>query len=64
MLAVGSGFCQTLMVSAKPVAIFAGEDRQHYGPRDLARLSLALLPALWLLLVLFAAVVWPRQGLA
>jgi di/tricarboxylate transporter len=64
MLAIGSGFCQTLMVSAKPVAIFAGEDRQHYGPRDLARLSLALLPALWLLLVLFAAVVWPRQGLA
>jgi solute carrier family 13 (sodium-dependent dicarboxylate transporter), member 2/3/5 len=64
MLAVGSGFCQTLMVSAKPVAMFAGEDRQHYGPRELARLSVALLPGLWLLLVLFAVVVWPRQGLA
>ena len=63
MLAVGSGFCQTLMVSAKPVAMFAGEDREHYGPRDLARLSLALLPGLWLLLVLFTLVVWPRQGL-
>jgi solute carrier family 13 (sodium-dependent dicarboxylate transporter), member 2/3/5 len=63
LLAVGSGFCQTLMVSAKPVAMFAGEQREHFGPRDLAGLSLALLPGLWLLLVIFAAVIWPRQGL-
>ncbi len=63
LLAVGSGFCQTLMVSAKPVAMFAGENREHYGPRDLALLSLALLPGLWLLLVFFAAVAWPLQGL-
>jgi anion transporter len=63
MLAVGSGFCQTLMVSAKPVAMFSGENREHYAPRDLAGLSLALLPGLWLLLVFFASVVWPQQGL-
>lgn len=64
LLAVGSGFCQTLMVSAKPVAMFSGEHREHFGPRDLAALSLALLPGLWLLLVVFALVIWPRQGLA
>lgn len=63
LLAVGSGFCQTLMVSAKPVAMFCGENREHYGPRDLAALSLALLPGLWLLLVCFAAFAWPRLGL-
>lgn len=63
VMAIGSGFCQTLMVSAKPVAMFAGEGREHYTPRDLAGLSLALLPGLWLLLVGFASVVWPRQGL-
>jgi di/tricarboxylate transporter len=63
LLAVGSGFCQTLMVSAKPVAMFAGEHREHYGPRDLAGLSLALLPGLWILLVFFAAVAWPLLGL-
>lgn len=63
LLAVGSGFCQTLMVSAKPVAMFAGDGGGHFGPRDLAGLSLALLPGLWALLVFFAAVVWPRQGL-
>lgn len=63
MMAVGSGFCQTLMVSAKPVAMFAGEEREHFGPRDLAGLSLGLLPAMCLLLVLFAAWVWPSQGL-
>jgi solute carrier family 13 (sodium-dependent dicarboxylate transporter), member 2/3/5 len=63
MLGVGSGFCQTLMVSAKPVAMFAGEDREHFGPRDLAHLSLALLPGVWILLLVFAALVWPRLGL-
>lgn len=61
--ALGSGFCQTLVVSAKPVAMYAGEDRPHYGPRDLLRLSLALLPLLWALLTGFALVVWPALGL-
>ncbi len=63
MMAVGSGFCQTLMVSAKPVAMFAGEHREHFAPRDLAGLSLALLPGLCALMVFFAVLVWPRQGL-
>ena len=63
MMAIGSGFCQTLLISAKPVAMFAGEAGPHYTARDLAGLSLALLPGMWLLLVLFAAVIWPLQGL-
>lgn len=63
MMAIGSGFCQTLLISAKPVAMFAGEAGPHYTARDLAGLSLVLLPGMWLLLVLFAAVIWPLQGL-
>lgn len=60
---LGSGFCQTLTVSAKPVAVFAGDGTPHFGAADLLRLSAALLPGLWVLLVAFAAVVWPAQGL-
>lgn len=63
VMVIGSGFCQTLTISAKPVALFAGGDTPHYGGRDLAALSAALLPGLWLLLWLFAAWVWPWQGL-
>jgi len=63
VMAIGSGFCQTLSVSAKPVAMFAGGDRPHYAPRDLAGLALALLPGLWLMLLLCASVLWPLQGL-
>lgn len=63
MMAIGSGFCQTLVISAKPVAMFAGDNGDHYSPRDLAGLSLALLPGMLLLLVFFSSVIWPRQGL-
>lgn len=64
MVVIGSGFCQTLTISAKPVTLFAATDgTPHYGARDLALLAAALLPALWALLLLFAAVVWPLQGL-
>ncbi len=60
---IGSGFCQTLPVSAKPVAMFAAGDPPPYGGRDLLVLSAALLPALWALLMAFALVVWPALGL-
>jgi solute carrier family 13 (sodium-dependent dicarboxylate transporter), member 2/3/5 len=60
---VGSGFCQTLSVSAKPVAMFAQADAPTYRDADLLRLSLALLPLMLALLMLFALVVWPLQGL-
>jgi di/tricarboxylate transporter len=64
VMVIGSGFCQTLMVSAKPVAMFARrEDQTCFSPRDLAVLSLLLWPGLFALLWLWAAVVWPWQGL-
>lgn len=68
---LGSGFCQTLAVSAKPVALFArtelpAELLDTRTPIDVAllRLSLALLPVMAALLWLFAWFVWPVQGLA
>ncbi|MDP3613889.1 MAG: SLC13 family permease, partial [Rubrivivax sp.] len=67
---LGSGFCQTLAVSAKPVALFARTEwppelSQAQTPIDgaLLRLALVLLPVMALLLWLFAAFVWPLQGL-
>lgn len=61
---VGSGFCQTLAVSAKPVALFAKAEWPTYGDADLLRLSMALLPLMAALLLVFALGVWPLQGLA
>lgn len=60
---VGTGFCQTLPVSAKPVALFAGAGDGGYQPSDLSRLALALFPILLALLMLFALVIWPHMGL-
>jgi anion transporter len=55
---LGTGFCQTLVASAKPVALFAMTERPTYTSGDLLRLSAALLPILFALLVLFALTVW------
>jgi sodium-dependent dicarboxylate transporter 2/3/5 len=67
---LGSGFCQTLAVSAKPVALFARAElppelshAQTAIDGALLRLALALLPVMALLLWLFASFVWPLQGL-
>lgn len=60
---VASGFCQTFAVSAKPVALFAQQERPTYSDADLLRLALWLLPVLVLLLLVFAFAVWPLQGL-
>lgn len=57
-----TGFCQTLMISAKPVALFGRLAGDSYGARDLARLSAVLLPLHFLLVMLFAAIVWPAIG--
>jgi di/tricarboxylate transporter len=70
VLVVGSGFCQTLVVSAKPVALFAGTElpagaalaRGEYDGA-LLRLSLALLPVMLLLLLAAALLQWPAMGL-
>jgi len=58
---LGTGFCQTLMVSAKPVAIFGGLDRPTFEQADLFRLALPLLPVKLGLLVFVALFVWPQQ---
>jgi solute carrier family 13 (sodium-dependent dicarboxylate transporter), member 2/3/5 len=59
---IGSGFCQTFVVSAKPVAVFAKLDKPTFTPNDLLALSAALLLPLFALLMLFATSVWPRLG--
>ncbi len=57
VLVLGSGFCQTFAVSAKPVALFS--EKAQLPAADLLRLSLALLPGMALLLWGFALLVWP-----
>jgi di/tricarboxylate transporter len=44
VIVAGTGFCQTLPASAKPVALYAGLDRPTYAPSDLATLALRLAP--------------------
>ena len=63
VIVMGTGFCQTLPVSAKPVALFAGLDRPTYQPRDLVLLSAVLLPLIFALLMGFATYIWPLMGL-
>lgn len=64
LIVMGTGFCQTLAVSAKPVALYADLDRPTYAAGDLMRLSLALLPVMFALLMLFSLWLWPFFGLA
>jgi solute carrier family 13 (sodium-dependent dicarboxylate transporter), member 2/3/5 len=68
---VGSGFCQTLVISAKPVALFARAElppavaldpRAH--DRALLQLSVVLLPLMLLLLLATALWQWPLMGVA
>jgi di/tricarboxylate transporter len=58
---MGTGFCQTLTASAKPVAVFAGADARGFSPADLLRLALALAPLKAALVAGFALMVWPAQ---
>ncbi|MER8994141.1 anion permease [Mesorhizobium sp. M0678] len=62
VLVSATGFCQTLAICAKPVALFAGVDEEGYGPKDLALLSSILLPMQFILIVVFAVAVWPATG--
>lgn len=62
---VAAGFCLTLPVSAKPVAMFSQiENKATYQPKDLLRLSGLLLPIHFVLLLVFTFTVWPRLGLS
>lgn len=58
---MGTGFCQTLMSSAKPVAIFGLRDEAGFTQADLLRLAGPLGVAKPGLLVGFALFVWPQQ---
>ncbi|MDZ7359129.1 MAG: SLC13 family permease [candidate division KSB1 bacterium] len=58
-----AAFCLTLPTSAKPVAMFSQLEGATYQPRDLLKLSGALLPLHLVLLLGFAFFVWPMMGL-
>ena len=58
---LGTGFCQTMMASAKPVAVFGTLERETFTQSDLLRLAAPLLPIVFGLLVGFALLVWPHQ---
>ncbi|MEM7032624.1 MAG: SLC13 family permease [Chloroflexota bacterium] len=60
---VGIGFCLTLTVSAKPMAMFASADDRAYQSQDLLRFSTVLLPVHLVLLILFSFFVWPKLGM-
>lgn len=57
-----TGFCQTLMVSAKPVIMFGKLEGATFGQRELLRLAAVLAPLHLLLVLLFAGYVWPWLG--
>ena len=63
VLVAATGFCQLLMVSAKPVALFGQLPGGTYGSADLLRLGAVLLPLQLALIALFAGLVWPLLGL-
>lgn len=58
---IGTGFCQSMMASAKPVAMFGNAEGAGFTQADLMRLSLPLAPAVTALLVGFALLIWPAQ---
>ncbi len=60
---MGTGFCQTLMASAKPVALFGTAEVETYTAADLLHLSLWLFPMMLATLAVYALVVWPMMGL-
>lgn len=60
---LGTGFCQTLAISSKPMLLFARHPASGLAPADLLRLSACLFPLLWLLLMGFGLLVWPALAL-
>lgn len=58
---MGTGFCQTMMASAKPVAIYGLREEAGFGQADLFRLAVWLAPVKMLLLAGFALAIWPQQ---
>ncbi|GFE48424.1 transporter [Roseobacter cerasinus] len=58
---MGTGFCQTMMASAKPVAIYGALDMPTFSQRDLVRLAVPLMPAVVVPLFCVAITLWPMQ---
>jgi len=56
---LGTGYCQTMLASAKPIAIFRSAGEDLFGQRDLFRLAVPLLPLKIGLIAGFALLVWP-----
>lgn len=64
MLVVGAtGFSQTLVVSSKPITLFAAQGVSTFTQRDLLTLSAALLPVVFLIFLGAALFWWPLMGL-
>ena len=64
MSTAAAGFCLTLPISAKPVAMFNQLNEPTYEPQDLLRLSSVLLPLHFVLLLIFTLLIWPVMGLS
>lgn len=64
VVVAATGFCQTLMVSAKPVIVFGKIEGPTYTQRDLLWLSAVLAPLHLVIILLFAGLVWPSLGLS
>ncbi len=58
---LGTGFSQSMMASAKPVAIFGQAEPAPFAQADLTRLARPLMPIKILLLVSFALMIWPHM---
>nr|WP_276562527.1 SLC13 family permease [Hoeflea prorocentri] len=58
---LGTGFCQTMMASAKPVALFGNADRETFTQSDLLHLAIPLLPVKTAIIIVFALFIWPHQ---
>jgi di/tricarboxylate transporter len=63
VMVLGSGYCQTLVVSAKPVLLYSHTELPTYSARDLLHLSALLGPLVLVLLVIVATWIWPLQAL-
>lgn len=63
VVTLGSGFCQTLMVSAKPVTLFGGMEPPAFSAVDLLWLSALLFVPFVALLGAFAIFAWPLFGI-
>lgn len=61
---MGTGFCQTLMSSAKPLGVYGLHPAGGFAQADLMRLALPLATVKTALLVVFALAVWPPQLVA